>query len=277
MMKFIPMTLHYLRYSPKQYLDKLERSPFDMFDLYMCAPQLNAFDYALKDLLDLDQEIRRRNLKVYAITPENNSYPCNFATQNKETRESSLRYYQRAIDTAEYLGCPNVQISIGFGYFDAPRQEAWDNTRECMQLLAEYGKKKGVNFFLEECKVTTTQVLNYSDDIAKMITEIGFDNVQGMVDTDQMTFAGQTMDDYFNSLGDKMGYVHFNDRGHTVPGHADFPMKQYYEDLKRNHYDGVCCFELIDRRYYIDPDQAVDDCVDWLIANTDEFKDYKKE
>ena len=34
-MKFIPMTLHYLRYSPKKFLDKLERSPFDTFDLYM--------------------------------------------------------------------------------------------------------------------------------------------------------------------------------------------------------------------------------------------------
>ena len=114
-MKFIPMTLHYLRYSPKQFLDKLERSPFDTFDLYMSAPQLNPFDYALGDLLQLDKEIRRRGLKVYAITPENCTYPCNFATQNRETRESSLRYYQRAIDTAEYLECPNVQISIGFG------------------------------------------------------------------------------------------------------------------------------------------------------------------
>ena len=274
-MKFIPMTLHYLRYSPKQFLDKLERSPFDTFDLYMSAPQLNPFDYALGDLLQLDKEIRRRGLKVYAITPENCTYPCNFATQNRETRESSLRYYQRAIDTAEYLECPNVQISIGFGYFDAPRQEAWDNTRESLRQLAEYSARKGVTLFLEECKDTTTQVLNTSEDIAQMLRELGMPNVLGMVDTDQMTFAGQSLDDYFRSLGSKLGYVHFNDRGHTVPGHGSFPMKQYYEDLRRLNYQGVCCFELTDRQYYIDPDKAVDQCIDWLVANTEEWKDWR--
>lgn len=275
-MKWIPMTLHYLRFSPEKFLDKLRDSPFESFDLYMSAPQLNAFDYPLGDLIALDKEIQKRNLKVYAITPENCTYPCNFATQNRETRESSLRYYQRAVDTAEYLGCHNVQISIGFGYFDAPREEAWNNVRDSLKLLAEYSQKKKVNLFLEECKDTTTQVLNYSDDIKTMIEQVGFDNVLGMVDTDQMTFAGQSIDDYFSSLGEKMGYVHFNDRGHTVPGHEDFPMKKYYEDLKRNGYEGVCCFELTDRRYYEDPDRAVDQCIDWLINNTDEFKDYRR-
>ena len=52
-------------------------------------------------------------------------------------------------------------------------------------------------------------------------------------------------------------------------------MKQYYEDLRRLNYQGVCCFELTDRQYYIDPDKAVDQCIDWLVANTEEWKDYR--
>lgn len=273
-MNWIPMNLHYMRFSPRQYLDKLATSPFDAFDLYMSAPQLNAFDYPLGDLIELDRQIRKRNLQVYCITPENCTYPCNFATQNRETRESSLRYYQRVIDTAEYLGCKNVQISIGFGYFDAPAQEAWNNTRGCLQLLAEYGKKKGVRFFLEENKCTTTQVMVTSDNIAQMINEVGADNIDGMLDIDQMVFAGQTIDEYFVSLGSQMAYVHFIDSGHTVPGDGDYPLRQYYQDLKCNGYDGTCCFEIIDRRYYVDPDKALDQCIDWLVKNTDEFRDY---
>lgn len=271
-MKFIPMTYHYLRYSPKKFLDKLENSPFDTFDLYMSAPSLSGFDYRLKDLIEFAHEVKKRGLKIYAVTPENCTYPCNFATQNEETRESSLRYYQRVIDTAEFLDIPNVQISIGFGYFDAPREEAWANTRECLKLLCEYAKKKGRNIFLEENKKTTTQVLVYSRDLAQMIKEVGYDNIYGMVDTDQMTYAGETLDDYFNNLGDRMAYVHFNDNGHTVPGDGDFPMAKYYQDLKRIGYQGVCCAEICDRRYYIDPDKAIDDYVAWLKENTDEFK-----
>ena len=83
-----------------------------------------------------------------------------------------------------------------------------------------------MTLLLEELKVTTTNVLITSSDLAKMIDEIGSDAIVGMVDLDQMTYAEETIDDYFGNLGDKLQHVHFNDRGHTVPGDADFPMKQ---------------------------------------------------
>ena len=99
-MKFAPMNYHYLRYPLTKFLDKVERSPFDSIDLYCSAPQLNLFDHPLSHLLELDGELRRRHLTVAAMTPENCVYPVNFCTQDRITRESSLRYYQRAIDTA---------------------------------------------------------------------------------------------------------------------------------------------------------------------------------
>lgn len=270
-MKLAPMNYHYVRYPIGKFLDKVERSPFDSIDLYCSAPQLNLFDYPLGRLLELARELRRRHLSVMAMTPENCVYPVNFCTQDLLTRESSLRYYQRAVDTAEFLSCPNVQISTGFGYFDAPREEAWKYCREAVGQLALYCEKKGVTLLLEELKVTTTNVLVTSGDLAKMIREIGSPAVVGMVDMDQMTYAEETVDDYFANLGDRLRHVHFNDRGHTVPGDADFPMKQYYDRLKAHGYDGTCSFEICDRRYYCDPDKAIDDIVAWLKANTNEL------
>ncbi|SHO43822.1 sugar phosphate isomerase/epimerase family protein [Anaerocolumna xylanovorans] len=271
-MKFAPMSYHYLRYPIAKFLDKVESSPFDSIDLYCCAPQLNIFDYPLSSLIDLDKEIRRRHLKVMAMTPENCTYPVNFCTQDIITRESSLRYYQRAIDTAEFLECPNVQISTGSGYFNKPREEAWKNCRESLALLAAYCEKKNVTLLLEELKVTTTNVLITSRDLADMIDEIGSPNVVGMLDLDQMTYAGETVADYFTNLGGRLKYIHFNDRGHTVPGDADFPMKDYFDAMKAHGYDGICSFEICDRRYYCDPDKAIDDTVAWLHNNTDELK-----
>ena len=173
-MKFAPMNYHYLRYPLTKFLDKVERSPFDSIDLYCSAPQLNLFDHPLSHLLELDGELRRRHLSVAAMTPENCVYPVNFCTQDRITRESSLRYYQRAIDTAEFLGCPRVQISTGFGYFDAPREEAWNNCRESMAQLAAYAERKHVTLLLEELKNTTTNVLITSRDIAKMLGQGGY-------------------------------------------------------------------------------------------------------
>ncbi len=270
-MKLAPMNYHYLRYPIKKFLDKIERSPFQYVDLYCSAPQLNLFDCPVSYILELDKDLRRRNIKVEAMTPENCVYPVNFCTQDRTTRESSLRYYQRAIDVAQFLECPKIQISTGFGYFDSPKEEAWENCRDSLAQLAAYSERKGVTLLLEELKTTTTNVLVTSKDLAKMIQQINSPSVVGMVDTDQMTFAGETISDYFANLGDKLAYVHFNDRGHTVPGDADFPMKQYYEDLKAHGYEGSCSFEICDRRYYIDPDKAIDDIVAWLKANTNEL------
>lgn len=270
-MKLAPMSYHYLRYPIAKFLDKVERSPFDSIDLYCCAPQLNLFDYPLGRLLELDKEIRRRHLTLMAMTPENCVYPVNFCTQDILTREASLRYYQRAVDTAAFLGCPNVQISTGFGYFDAPRQQAWEICRESVGQLAAYCERKGVTLLLEELKTTTTNVLVTSRDLAQMIREIGSPAVVGMVDMDQMTYAGETVDDYFANLGDALQHIHFNDRGHTVPGDGDFPMKAYYDAILAHGYSGTCSFEICDRRYYCDPDKAIDDIVAWLRANTHEL------
>lgn len=206
-----------------------------------------------------------------SMTPENCTYPVNFCTPDDITRESSIRYYQRAIDTAEFLGCPNVQISTGFGYFDQAREEAWKYCRESMDTLTAYCEKKNVRLLLEELKTTTTNVLITSKDIAQMLKEIGSDSIVGMVDMDQMTYANETVDDYFDNLGEKLQHIHFNDRGHMVPGDGDFPMKEYYEAIKRRGYEGNVSFEICDRRYYCNPDKAVDDIVAWMRANTNEL------
>ena len=270
-MKFAPMSYHYLRYPIEKFLDKVEQSPFDSIDLYCSAPQLNMFDYPLQRLVDLEHKIRERNLSVMMITPENCTYPINFCTQDVITRESSIRYYQRAIDTAEFLGCPSVQISTGFGYFNQPRDEAWKYCRDSVRTLADYCEKKNIKLLLEELKDTTTNVLITSKDILKMLNEIDSKAVAGLVDTDQMTYANESIEDWFNTLGDKLQHIHFNDRGHTVPGDADFPMKAYYEAIKQCGYEGTVSYEICDRRYYIDPDKAIDDIVKWMKENTTEF------
>lgn len=270
-MEFALMNYHYLRYPIRKFLDKAESSPFDSIDLYCSSPQMNIFDYPLSSLIELDREIKKRHLSVMAMTPENCAYPVNFCIQDSQTREQSLRYYQRAIDTAEFLGCPCVQISTGYGYFDQPLEEAWKYCRESLAQLALYCEKKGVMLLLEELKATTTNVLITCGDIERMLNEVDSPHIMGMLDLDQMTCAEETVDDYFDALGDRIGHIHFNDRGHTVPGDGGFPMKEYYDAIKRRAYDGTVSFEICDRRYYPDPDMATDDIVKWLKENTDEL------
>jgi protein FrlC len=103
-----------------------------------------------------------------------------------------------------------------------------------------------------------------SRELRRFLDDVGADNLKGLSDTDQMALAGEDINDYFDNLGNKYGFVHFSDAGHTVPGTGGLPMKQYYETLKARGYEGWCSCELCSREYYIDPDKATDAYLDYL-------------
>lgn len=263
-MKFTLMSYHYLRYPIRKYLDKMERSGLEWIDIYCTAPQLNTFDYSLSALLQLDRDIRDRHLRPYVLTAENCVYPVNLATADEQTWQSTQRYYQRLIDTAQFLECPHIQICPGSGYFEADPGEAWARQVEAVQNLCAYAERKGVTIFLETCKKTTTNLVVTSTELRRFIDDVGADNLLGLSDTDQMSQAGEDINDYFDNLGDKYGFVHFSDLNHMIPGTGGLPMKAYYDTLVAHGYDGWCSCEMCSREYYLDPNKATDAYIDFI-------------
>lgn len=263
-LKFTLMSYHYLRYPIRKYLDKMERSELDGLDIYCTGPQLNPFDYSLGDLIQLNRDIRDRHLTPYVLTAENCVYPVNLATPDLQTWESTQRYYQRLIDTAQFLECPHIQICPGSGYFDEDRVPAWNRQVEAVQNLCEYAAKKGVSIFLETCKKTTTNLIVTSKELRRFLDDVGADNLIALSDTDQMSQAGEHINDYFDNLGDKYGFVHFSDLNHTIPGTGGLPMKDYYDTLVKRGYDGWISCEMCSRDYFVDPDLATDAYLDFI-------------
>ena len=270
-MELLPMNYHYLRYPIEKFLDKVEALPFEKIDLYCSAPQINIFNYSLAKLIWLDKQIKKRHLKVDIVTPENFSYPINFCTSDYQTLEDSMRYYQRAIDTADFLDCSRVQISVGTGYFNENSRETWKRCQESLEILVAYCEKKKMQLLLEELKETSSNILNNSGQIVNMIKAINSPNLLGMMDIDQMHCYGETPKDYINNLGTKLQHIHFNDQGHRVPGDGTYPMLKYYREIVENGYNGTCSFEICDRLYFEEPDKALDRTVSWFRENTTEI------
>lgn len=76
---------------------------------------------------------------------------------------------------------------------------------------------------METCKITTTNLVVTSKELKQFIDDVGADNLLGLSDTDQMSQAGEHINDYFDNLGDKYGFVHFSDLNHTIPGTGGLP------------------------------------------------------
>jgi len=176
------------------------------------------------------------------------------------------------LDTAEFLGCNRVQLCLGSGYFGQSKEEAWKLGKDSLSQLAVYAERKNITLILEELMVTTSNVINSSAELIKMIEEVKSPNIVGMMDCSQMAWFNETPDDYFKNLGDKLQHIHFNDRAHLVPGDGDLPMKEYYDAIKAHGYEGTMSFEICDRRYYCNPNKAIDDTVQWFKENTNEIR-----
>ena len=81
-----------------------------------------------------------------------------------------------------------------------------------------------------------------------------------------MNYMGETVDDYFRNLGDDLRYIHFTDGpgAHVALGDGTFPMARYLADIERNGYKGVLSFEINDKRYLLNPDEAMEKNIRWL-------------
>lgn len=268
-MKLAAMNYHYIRYPLNYFLDHVEQSPLRYIEFYAAAPHLNIYTYTLNNLVQVKKAIKERNLEIVCLTPENCVYPVNLSSQDRILREDSLKYYMRVLDTAEYLQSPKVQLCLGYGFFDQPREEAWANGRDSLFQLTHYAEQKGIQLILEPLMVTTSNVINSSAQLIQMIQEINAPNLAGMLDLSQMAWYQETPADYFRNLGDKLQHIHFNDRAHLVPGDGDLPMKDYFDQIISHGYNDTMAFEICDRRYFCDPNNAIDRIVEWFNKNTD--------
>ena len=133
-----------------------------------------------------------------------------------------------------------------------------------MQRLCSYSAKKGVTIFIETCKKTTTNLVVTSKELKRFLDDVGAKNLMGLSDTDQMSQAGEHINDYMDNLGDRYGFVHFSDLNHTIPGTGGLPMEDYYNTLVRRGYDGWCSCEMCNRSYFLDPDKATDAYIEFI-------------
>lgn len=266
-MVFAAMNYHYLRFQLKTFLDDAASLGFEAVELWAAAPHFHIDQVDGGDVRALRRELNARGLALCCVTPEQCVYPVNLASQDSRLRQSSLGYFKRAIDVASALECPRVMVTPGHGFFDRPREEAWQLCAQSLDELADYAAPAGTELVLECLMPTTSNVLNNSRDIARMLDEVGRGRMAAVLDFNQMAVAGQTVEDYVKDLGPSLSHVHYVDGtpgGHLALGDGTLPLMAYHRQLQAAGFDGTCSLEICDKRYYENPRKALETCLGWL-------------
>ena len=263
------MNCHYVRYPIEYFLDSAKRFGITNIELFGALPHFYIEDVDEELIGRVAAGCRQRGLTIVSYTPAQGAYPVSISIDEKTARSRSIRMAKKSIETAEKLGAAKMLISPGFGYQNHPHEARWHLCREALKELAEHAQAYNILLMIEPLTPTTSNVINTSEQAAKMIAEVGSPYLGSMMDIGVMNFMGESVASYFANLGENLAHVHFTDGPgmHVALGDGTFPMADYLKQIRQHGYRGCLSFEINDKRYLTDPDGATLKNVSWLKQN----------
>lgn len=263
------MNCHYIKFPLTYFLDSVKRFGFRNVELFGAMPHFFMDDVDEALVGKVMDACADRSLRLVSLCPAQGAYPMNIAIDEAPVRRRTLGILKKAIRIAGKMGCETMLVSPGFGYHNQNKDISWGYSREGLIELAETAKESGVVLTIEPLTPTTANLVNTSSQAARMIREVNSSHVKSMLDIGVMDYMGETVDGYFQNLGPDLRYIHFTDGpgAHVALGDGDFPMARYLREIEDNGYTGTLSFEINDKRYLLDPDEALRRNVIWLKEN----------
>lgn len=259
---------HYFRYPLDYFLDTAAELEIPTVELWAAAPHLCLELISDRELRTIRGLLRERGLGVCCITPEQCTYPVNLAAEEEALRQYSIQTFRRAIQAAGILDSPLVLVTAGCGYFNRPREEAWERSADSLNQLAQYAQAHGVRLALETLTPLSSNILNTPEQQREMLKRLPPGSAFPMLDIGQMVYMGQDLSRYL-AHGAALGHVHLHDSHpniHMALGDGDLPVADYISRLEEAGYRGMYAFECNDAAYRQDPRRADRQNIAWLEA-----------
>lgn len=273
MKQFGVMSVQYVHYSLKYYLDSMNQCGIRHMDFWGGIPHYCRLDYknqreANEKLDEIKNMLDERNMDIVVYTPETLAYPYSFSSPEKKVRDRTVEYFEMAMDDALYMGTNKVFLNSGCGLLDLPREESFSRLIDTYKRIAIIAEKKGIKLVLEQLQPYESNLVVNLQDIRRVLQEINSDALYVCVDVVAMAVAGESLEDYFNMLGrDRIQLIHFADTCHYILGEGELPLKKYIEILEKYDYDGIVDLEINDSIYWDNPHDSILKSVLWLKEN----------
>ncbi|MFT4232808.1 MAG: TIM barrel protein [Leucobacter sp.] len=253
-------------------------------ELWGIAPQLHVPWLSDAEARAVRRAAAARGLETVCFTPEQVIYPVNIASPDTRLRASSVAMFRRAAELAVELGAPTLFLTPGRGFEGgaegadgagggggagvgpgAPADvggAAWRRSADAIGEICDWAGRLGLECLLEPLQRVESNLVNSAADAARMLADVAAPNLGVALDTVAMAVAGDTVDGYFETLGDRVRHVHLIDgapAGHLAWGDGELPLAEILAALDRRGYDGWMTVELFgDGGYALDPRPALE-------------------
>ncbi|MEM2384788.1 MAG: sugar phosphate isomerase/epimerase family protein, partial [Candidatus Bathyarchaeia archaeon] len=174
-----------------------------------------------------------------------------FNSPDPAEREQAIELTRKLAEIASMLSCENILIGGRRLSEGVPRDKAWKWAVESIRKAADYAREKNVDLAYEYWNRFETNFIKCTDDVIKLINEVGRENLYAILDTFHMNIEEKSFVEPVKKLGKKLKHVHLSESNRLAlgDGHIDFPT--FLSALKDIGYDKYLCVEVF---YYEDAD-----------------------
>lgn len=208
--------------------------------------------------------LKEAEIKVVALQPLPYRYSI-CANEGTIQYEKTLGYYKQCILMAKELNARFVCITGSGADYDKEKTDLLGNAKRTLRMLTGFAEEQDVvlllgSVFGDECpNNASTPVLTSLGEIAEVIEEVNSKNLGAYLDTEVISVCGETIDQWFSLLHEKIALVRFTDgnyNGYRIWGEGCLPCAKYLDCLRRNGYAGALSLTISGERYISAPEKA---------------------
>ena len=266
------MGTSYVQYSFKYFLDSMQRLGIRGIDLWGAEPFYCRLDCpssgeARRKLSSMRAQMEARGQRVTIYTPETLGYPFEFASPDHALVARTVEYFRWAFEDAHTLGTDRVFVNSGCGLRDLPRGEAFSRCADTLRRIMDVAESEGIVVPLEQLQPYESNLVTTIGDVSEMIGTVGSPNLRVCVDLTAMEAQGESLEQYFDTFGDKVEWIHYSDSHHEVLGGGEFGREKlagYIETLERHGFENGIDLEINDSIYWEDPHSAHEETCRYL-------------
>jgi protein FrlC len=239
----------------------MEKCGVKNIEFWGAIPHYCSLDYsreeANKVLKKSRERIEGKGMKVILYTPETLAYPYSFSDPGESVRNRTIKYFEDAFQDAIALGTKRVFINSGCGLRDLDREVSWKHAVDTIRKICIAAQQYDVELVLEQLQPYESNLVCSLADIERMIGDVGCENLKVCLDVVAMEVAGDTVDDFFHALGNRIVHIHLADSNHQILGEGEYPVKDYLSDIENNKFQGYISLEINDSIYWMDPHDSI--------------------
>ena len=258
------MNIHYIYYPLEHFVSTMQRIGVQHIDLWCGFPHFLIEEDNAKQVSKVRQLISSAGCDIICVTPEQCRYPVNLAFDDPEVRERTISYHMKSLEVATDLEAPLYQVVPGWGWYDSPTDHAWEIMCENLGILAKRAGELGITIILEPLQLIESNLVTSPETAKKCLSDVNSNYLKIVLDTTHMAVWGDTIEHYFEVLGNDIAHMHLNERGQVPWGEGNLPLDHYLKVMAENNYDRFFTLEICSYEHQIHADKAVEDNVSYV-------------